>query len=62
MAIIGRVGCGKSTLFNAILKEAYVQSGTLSIGGSNMIGYAEQNPVIVSGTVRSNILYGSKFD
>ena len=24
IAIIGRVGCGKSTLFNALLKEAYI--------------------------------------
>ena len=27
VAIIGRVGCGKSTLFNAILKEAFIQKG-----------------------------------
>ena len=24
VAVIGRVGCGKSTLFNAIMKEAFV--------------------------------------
>jgi ABC-type multidrug transport system fused ATPase/permease subunit len=62
VAIIGKVGCGKSTFFNAILKEALVISGEIEIKGSKMIGYAEQNPVIISGTVRSNILFGSPYD
>lgn len=62
VAVIGRVGSGKSTLFNALLKEAYVVSGSVEIKGSSLIGYAEQSPVIVTGTVRSNILYGSNYD
>lgn len=30
--------------------------------GPILAAYAEQNPLIVSGTVRSNITYGSKYD
>lgn len=61
VAIIGKVGCGKSTLFGALLKEAYVVQGNATISGSPIIGYAEQNPVIITGTVRSNILFGEPY-
>ena len=62
VAVIGRVGCGKTTLFNAILREAYVLGGSIHISGTKLVGIAEQNPVIITGNVRSNILYGSSFD
>ena len=63
VALIGRVGCGKTTLLNTILKETFIQKGHVEVGGSRLLAsYAEQNPLIVSGTVRSNIIYGSKFD
>jgi ATP-binding cassette subfamily C (CFTR/MRP) protein 4 len=63
VAIIGRVGCGKSTLLQAVLKEAFIQSGSVSIQGTELrAAYAEQNPLIITGTVRSNILYGSPYD
>ena len=44
VAIIGRVGCGKTTLLNAILKEAYVNEGQIQICGPEvpMVSYAEQ--------------------
>lgn len=42
VAIIGRVGCGKSTLFNAILKEAFIQNGQVRISGTQQTAsYAE---------------------
>lgn len=42
VAIIGRVGCGKSTLFNAILKEAFIQNGQIKISGTELTAsYAE---------------------
>jgi len=63
IALIGRVGCGKSTLLNTILKEAFIQKGSVLIQGTQVTAsYAEQNPLIISGTVRSNILYGSAYD
>jgi ABC-type multidrug transport system fused ATPase/permease subunit len=60
IAIIGRVGCGKSTLLNAIMRESFTQSGLIEC--SERVSYAEQNPLIISGNVRTNILYGSYFD
>jgi ABC-type multidrug transport system fused ATPase/permease subunit len=64
VAVIGRVGCGKSTLFSALLKEAYTVKGSIAVQGllKTPIAVAEQNPLIISGTVRSNILYGSEYD
>jgi len=63
VAVIGKVGCGKSTLLNTILKESFIQKGSVLIQGSPLTAsYAEQNPLIISGTVRSNILYGSVYD
>ena len=36
VSVIGRVGCGKSTLFNAIIKEAFVKKGKISITGTKL--------------------------
>lgn len=42
VAIIGRVGCGKTTLLNTILKETFIQTGQIEISGTELIGsYAE---------------------
>lgn len=64
VALIGKVGSGKSTLLNAILREAYVVKGGIYMGTKSKTGVvmAEQNPLIITGTVRSNILYGSAYD
>jgi len=63
VALIGRVGCGKTTLLNTILREVFIQKGSVEVEGSRLIAsYAEQNPLIISGTIRSNILFGSKYD
>mmetsp|Transcript_4432 Transcript_4432/g.6537 ORF Transcript_4432/g.6537 Transcript_4432/m.6537 type:complete len:80 (-) Transcript_4432:2458-2697(-) len=59
VAIIGKVGSGKSTLLATIMKEAMVKSGSVEVvSGKNAVCISEQNPVIVSGTIRSNILFG----
>lgn len=63
MAIIGRVGCGKTTLLNTIIQETFIQSGELYVRSGELTAtLAEQNPLIVTGTVRSNITYGTAFD
>jgi len=41
VAVIGKVGCGKTTLFNALLREAFVQKGDVNIGGTDIISYVE---------------------
>jgi ABC-type bacteriocin/lantibiotic exporter with double-glycine peptidase domain len=34
----------------------------VKVSSRNHIAYAEQNPLIMSGTVRSNIIFGAPFD
>jgi ATP-binding cassette subfamily C (CFTR/MRP) protein 4 len=58
--ITGRVGAGKSALLGAVLGEIPFYSGEFAINGS--VSYVEQEPVIFSETVRSNILFGKAFD
>ena len=58
--ITGHVGCGKSSLLYAILKELPPSSGRVSCNGG--IAYVGQQPWVFSGTVRYNILFGQTFD
>ena len=55
-AIIGPVGSGKSAFLYAILKELIPSSGTISVNGT--IGYASQQPFIMSGSLKDNITMG----
>lgn len=59
-AIVGRVGCGKSTLVSAILNETIIGSGHIGLNGS--IAYAAQSPWILNATLRDNITFGKSFD
>lgn len=56
----GKVGSGKSLFLAAILGELPFYSGTLSVEGS--IAYVEQEPVLFSDTIKSNILFGRSFN
>lgn len=71
VAFIGSTGCGKTTLINLIPRFYDVTSGEVLVDGINVkdykqeklhdcIGYVSQKAVIFSGTVSSNIAYGSK--
>lgn len=61
VAIIGKVGCGKSSLLSALLGEMYFSEGTkLSI--SSKIAYVSQQPWTVGQTIRENILMGLPYD
>ena len=52
------MGSGKTSLLMAILGEMSIQEGTLfSDTGAQMV-LAEQDPLIVTGTVESNITFG----
>lgn len=51
IAIIGRVGSGKSSFLLAILGEIPISDGELQIKTDCTIAYAEQTPLIVSGTI-----------
>ncbi len=69
-AFIGSTGSGKSTLINLIPRFYDVTAGKILIDGVDIrqmmlddlyakIGYVPQQPVLFSGTVASNIKYGS---
>lgn len=69
VAIIGGTGSGKTTLSNLILRLYDVESGSVRINGvdtrdmtqkdlRDMIGYAPQQALLFSGTIRENLQYG----
>ncbi|KAM9802673.1 ATP-binding cassette sub-family C member 4-like isoform 3-T4 [Syngnathus typhle] len=60
LAVIGPVGSGKSSLLSAILGEMSEQSGAVKIRGD--VTYTSQQPWILPGTVRSNILFGKELN
>jgi len=59
-AIIGRVGSGKTSLLLSLMRELPVTMGKLNYSGS--IAYVEQEPIIFSGTIRWNILFGRPYN
>ena len=55
-AIIGRVGCGRSTLVHALLSEVDLLQGALSFPVNATVGLAVQDPWLRPGeTIRANI-------
>lgn len=58
--ICGPVGCGKTSLILAILSELKCTSGSFTLRSSN-IAYVSQNPWLISGSIRNNIIFGKKF-
>ncbi|MGN6104020.1 MAG: ATP-binding cassette domain-containing protein, partial [Kofleriaceae bacterium] len=60
VVITGGVGSGKSTLVEAMLGDRGALEGTAHAAGR--IAVATQEPYLVSGTVRENILLGAPYD
>lgn len=69
LAVIGGTGSGKSTLANLIPRLYDVTEGAVKINGTdirlyeqarlrNLIGFATQNALLFSGTIRENLRYG----
>jgi ATP-binding cassette subfamily B protein len=70
VAIVGRVGCGKTTLLNLILRLYEVPGGSLLLDGYEIqniplevlrrnIGYVPQDTFLFSDTLRENLRFGS---
>ncbi|XP_038050161.1 multidrug resistance-associated protein 4-like [Patiria miniata] len=59
LAVIGPVGCGKSSLLMALLGELPTVSGVNVLSGR--VGYTAQQPWIQSGSLRENILFGHPY-
>jgi len=70
-AIVGPSGCGKSTIVQMINRLYDPLEGKISFGSDdvreldlvtlrNKIGYVSQEPVLILGTIRENLMYGNK--
>ena len=70
VGIVGKIGCGKSTLVNMLFRLYNVEKGTLFIDGydimnlpikmvRNSIGYAPQDNFLFSDTIRKNISFSN---
>uniref|UniRef100_A0A8C2MSJ9 ATP-binding cassette sub-family C member 10 n=1 Tax=Cricetulus griseus TaxID=10029 RepID=A0A8C2MSJ9_CRIGR len=63
VGIVGKVGCGKSSLLAAITGELHRLCGWVAVSGlSKGFGLATQEPWIQCATIRDNILFGKTFD
>uniref|UniRef100_A0A914ZNC1 Uncharacterized protein n=2 Tax=Parascaris univalens TaxID=6257 RepID=A0A914ZNC1_PARUN len=60
IAVVGPVGCGKSSLLSSILRETRRVSGSMVVNGH--LAYASQDAWIFSGSIRDNILFGEPYD
>ncbi|MQM17651.1 hypothetical protein Taro_050625 [Colocasia esculenta] len=60
VAVCGTVGSGKSSLLSCVLGEIPKLAGRVRVAGSK--AYVPQNPWILSGNIRVNILFGKPYD
>ncbi|KAF5273654.1 hypothetical protein FQR65_LT04654 [Abscondita terminalis] len=59
-AVIGPVGCGKSSLLQVILQELPLTNGKLNVNG--VLSYSSQEAWLFSGSVQQNILFGNQMN
>ncbi|XP_071095145.1 multidrug resistance-associated protein 1-like [Haliotis cracherodii] len=59
VAIVGHVGCGKSSFLSAILGEMEKLSGSVTVKAST--AYVPQQAWIQNATLKDNILFGKRF-
>ncbi|KAG3289518.1 ATP binding cassette subfamily C member 10 [Ictidomys tridecemlineatus] len=63
VGIVGKVGCGKTSLLAAIAGELHRLHGQVAVWGlSKGFGLATQEPWIQFATIRDNILFGKTLD
>ncbi|KAL3759959.1 hypothetical protein ACHAWU_000582 [Discostella pseudostelligera] len=70
VAVVGPVGCGKSSFLSAILGEmeaiggskVYMPPRSGEAAQDNVISYCSQSPWVINDTLRGNILFGRLYD
>lgn len=60
LAVVGPIGCGKSSLLMALVNEIPFVEGDIKLNGK--IFYVAQEPWIFSSTIKQNILFGKKYE
>ena len=60
VAIVGPVGCGKTSLISGLLGELHLKKGSINLFGS--IAYCPQQAWILNQTLRDNVLFGLDYD
>ena len=60
VAIVGRVGSGKSSVLQSLVGEMRRVDGEVVFGGS--VAYVPQQPWIMNATLRENVLFGKNDD
>lgn len=60
LVVTGEIGAGKSSLLSALLGEMEQRCGHMRLQGS--VAYVPQQPWILTGTLRNNILFGKDFE
>ncbi|EAR99877.2 ABC transporter family protein (macronuclear) [Tetrahymena thermophila SB210] len=60
ISFIGQIGSGKTSILYAIMKEIPRYKGQFF--STSNLAYVEQEPYILQGTVRDNILFGKTYD
>ncbi|KAJ2656945.1 hypothetical protein IWW48_004768 [Coemansia sp. RSA 1200] len=60
VAVVGRVGSGKSSLVSAVLGDMVKSAGSVTVQGT--IAYVPQQAWIMNATLRDNILFGHRLD
>ena len=60
VVIAGAIGSGKSTFLAACMNELRKVHGFLEIKGK--IAYVKQDPFVIPGSVKDNILFGNEYD
>ncbi|KAI6224767.1 Mrp-4 [Aphelenchoides besseyi] len=62
IAVVGRVGAGKSSLLQALLGEMECLKGQIKIHDGASLAYVPQQPWMQNETVRANIVFGQRYD
>ncbi|WP_415379432.1 ABC transporter ATP-binding protein [Halosimplex sp. TS25] len=71
VGIVGPTGAGKSTLLKLLVRFYDVDGGTVRVDGTDVrdltvdtlrgaVGFISQDPFLFSGTIRENVLYGTR--
>ncbi|CAO3565475.1 unnamed protein product [Mortierella alpina] len=60
VAVVGRVGQGKSSLLSAIIGEMYKCNGLVQVSGR--LAYVPQHAWIINATLKDNIIFGEEYN